>query len=189
MPIGGGLQAFHLVPGRVQLVDGPEGIVDPRVQVETDRGFRHGNDARRGCQGDVLDFLKGPVESGQNAVELDCHRERHRPTRGVIGLAGGRAGIGNVVRMVLGLKHVEQVRPECLGGFDDVGAFGVLLVGHREIRGGPMHADAGAHEGVDELGGGQEVGLIRRHNEAARVAIGRLVEQLVKLPGLRPRLS
>jgi hypothetical protein len=51
-----------------------------------------------------------------------------------------------------------------------------VLAGDVEGGGGPLHGDAGLHEGVDELDGGGEVGLVGGEDVAARIAVGGVVE-------------
>ena len=62
--------------------------------------------------------------------------------------------------MVLGLKHVEDVGAEGLGGFDDVGAGSIILAVCGEGCGRFEDGDSVLQERVDEFCGGGEVGLV-----------------------------
>ena len=55
-----------------------------------------------GLQLAVGDVLEGAVEGLEDAIEFDAHGIGEGPARGVIGGDGRAAGIGEVVRMVLG---------------------------------------------------------------------------------------
>ena len=72
--------------------------------------------------------------------------------------------------MVLRLEHVHHVRPERLRRLDDVRVRRIRLAVHGERRRRAVDRDAGLDQRVDELRRGAEVRLIRRDDEAARIA-------------------
>src|SRR5262245_24357066 len=85
--------------------------------------------------------------------------------------------------MSLGFEHIQDVRPECLSSFHDKRTSGIALAANVEARGRSIHRDAGFDQSVDELGCGQEVGLIRWNYESARVTFVGCVQKLEILQG------
>ena len=59
----------------------------------------------------------------------------------------------------------------------------VLLAADREVRLRPVDLDAGGDQDVDELGRGQEVGLVGGNDVAAGVALRRVAEELLERSG------
>jgi hypothetical protein len=72
--------------------------------------------------------------------------------------------------MILRLEHVEDVRPERLRGLHDVGPGGIGFATDVEWRRCAVHLHAVLDQRIHELGGGQEIALIRRQHIRPRIA-------------------
>ena len=139
---------------------------------------RRRRDLSRRRGDDVGDLFERAVEAVENAVELHPHRVRQVVAGHIVGWARWTAGIGNVVRMILRLEHVHDMRAERLRGLDHVRSRRIRLPCHRERRGRTVNDDAGLDQDVHELGRGEEVRLIGGQDEAARIAHLRIVEHV-----------
>ena len=165
-----------------QPVDGDERVVVLVIDDVADSAWAGGvgDLAGRGLD-HVGNLLERTIERLEDAIELQAHLERERPAGAVVGRNRRTAGILEVVRVILRLEHVEQVRAERLRALEDVGAGGILLARHRERRRRAMRGEAALDHDVDELGGGQEVAFARRQDVAARIAILGLLDDRVVL--------
>ena len=97
------------------------------------------------------------------------------------------ARIRNVVRIILGLEHVEHVRSEGLVRLDNEGAGGIADAIHNEWRCRAQDRDAIEQQGVDELRGRQKIRLIRGQDVPARIARLRLARCVMRRH--RPRIA
>ena len=121
------------------------------------------------------------LEAVQDPVELDPHLVGQSVAGHVIRRLGRAARIFQVVRVILRLEHVEDVRAIGLGRPHDIRAGGIGLAGDREGLGRLVHVDAGLDQGVEEGDDGGHVGLIGGDHIAARVAaLRRLQHRLVQ---------
>ena len=109
-------EPVDLVPRGVQPVDRRERVVRLMAEQEAVRPARVRDRPRHGARVPLRDLLERPVEALQDAVELDPHLDRQRPARVVVRRGRRRPRIEKIVRVVLRLEHVEDVRPEGLRG-------------------------------------------------------------------------
>ncbi len=125
------------------------------------------------------------VEAVENAVELHAHLVGERPTGVVVRATRRAAGIGEVVRVVLRLHHVEDLPARGLRRLDHERAGRIVLSrdGERPRRLVDVNADVA--ERVHELDRREEVRLIRRNDVAARIALVFRVEHVVVRVHLR----
>ena len=114
------------------------------------------------------------AERLQNPVELHSHLIGERPACVVVRRSRRAAGIRDVVRVVLRLEHVEDVRPKRLRRLHHVGACRVVFPAHFERHRGALDGDSGLDQRVDELRRGEKVRLIGRYDVPARVPVGRI---------------
>ena len=84
--------------------------------------------------------------------------------------------------MILGLEHVEHVRPERLCGHHDEGTVRIGLARGGERARGAVHGDVDLTQRVDELDRREEIGLVRRNDVPARIAVLRLPQLGPELP-------
>ena len=131
----------------------------------------------RGRDVPLGDVLERAGESLEDAIELDAHLERQRPARIVVRRGRRRARVGNDVRMILRLEHVEHVRPERLRGHHDERARWIALVRDVEVTRRAKDVDANCPESVHELCRRRKVSLRGRDDVSARVAQLRLPER------------
>src|SRR6266496_1000539 len=59
-------------------------------------------------------LFERPVEWIEYSIELNSHLKAKSPSRDVIRWSRRPTGIGNVVRMILRLEHVDDMRAACL---------------------------------------------------------------------------
>jgi hypothetical protein len=123
---------------------------------------------------DRTDLSERPFERVENAIELHAHLERERPAGVVVRRRRRRAGVRNDVRMILRLEHVEHVRPERLRGADHEGTRRVARPIDAERLARALDSYPILQQRVDELGRGQEIGLIRWNDIPARIAHSRI---------------
>ncbi len=162
-------QPRDVFPGSQQPVDRDEAVVRLMREVVAGRRGRAGNPAGgRLCE--VRQLFERTAEVFQDSIEAHSHLERERVARRIIRWRRRAARIRNVVRMILRLEHVHHMRPERLRGLHDIGVRRIRFAAHGERCRGTVNRDARLHQRVHELRGGAEVGLIRREDEAARVA-------------------
>ena len=156
-------------------VDRDEGVVDVVHNVAASVGGS-GHHAGHWSRDDVGDELEGAVEAVHDAIELDAHLPRQRPAGVVVRRGRRRARVGEVVRMLLLFEHVEHVRTKRLSALHHVGSLRVPGAGDREVRARSVDVHTTVEQRVDEFRRGQEVALVRRNDEAARVAIRRIAQ-------------
>src|SRR6266550_4465688 len=130
---------------------------------------------RSGSEPDKL--LERSVEWIEYPIELNSHLKAKSPARDVIGRSRRPTRIRNVVGMILRLEHVDDVRPERLRGFYDVGAGGIILPGYRERASCPLNIDSILHESVHKLHCGRKIRLVRRNDVATRITRCRRMKQ------------
>src|SRR5204863_5375111 len=104
----------------------------------------------------ALDRGKWPVEPLEDSIESHAHLVSQRPTRIVVWRSRSCPGIGKVVRMVLRLEHVENVRAERLRRFHDKRSRRVGLPANLKRRRCPLYGDAVPDQRVHELYRGQK---------------------------------
>ena len=143
------------------------------VAQEISLGIGRAGDSSRGRRGRA-DALEGSVEAIEDAVELDAHLKRQCPPGHVVGRRRRGAGIGDVVRVILWLEHVEHMGPKRLRGLHHERPRGIAPAADVERRGRAMHGDARLEQRVDEACRGRKVGLIARQDVAARVSRARV---------------
>src|SRR6185503_2988893 len=107
-----------------------------------------------------IDLFERPSQRGEHTVELYLHLHRQRPARDVIGRDRRTAGILEVVRMILRLEHVENVRAVGLVAGHEERTGRVWLPGDLERAGGTMNLHTIFEERVDEARRGGKVGLV-----------------------------
>src|SRR5436305_15164039 len=83
-----------------------------------------------------------PGEWIENAIELNAHLISKSPSGIVVGRRGRSTRVWNVVRVILRLKHVQDVRPECLSSLNDERVGRVALALNAERRGRTQNDDA-----------------------------------------------
>src|SRR5258707_12093505 len=88
-------------------------------------------------------FLERTIESVQDAIELHAHLKCQRVAGDIVRRNGRTTRITEIVGMILGLEHIENVRPECLRGFHYPGSARIMLAGNVEIRSSALNGDAG----------------------------------------------
>ena len=170
------LQPIDVAAGFEQTIRQHKGVVDLVAHEIT------GGGARADDRGDRRGFLvarygdERAVETVENAVKLHAHLHGQGPAGDVVGHLRRTARVGEVVGVILRLKHVHHEGTERLRGLHDVGPGRIRLARDLERRGGAFDRDAVAHEGVDKFHRRREISLIGRQNEAARIAVGRIVE-------------
>ena len=128
----------------------------------------------------VRHLLERAIEPLEDAVELDPHRVGDVVAGDVVRRARRAARIRDVVRVILRLEHVHHMGAERLRRLDDERSGGILLPADGERRRGAVRDDARLDQRVDELGGGEEVRLIGRQDEAARIARLRIAQHAVE---------
>ena len=74
--------------------------------------------------------------------------------------------------MVLRFKHIQHVRAEGLGRFDNIRTRRVPCLTYLEISRGPVHLHPRLEERIDELRRRGKISLIGRQDVAARIAPG-----------------
>jgi hypothetical protein len=84
--------------------------------------------------------------------------------------------------MILWFEEVEDMGPEGLVCFDDIGPCGVLFAGYGKGGGCLRYCDAGADECIDETGGSGEVGLVCGKDIAAGVPVDGISQYAVEEP-------
>ena len=129
--------------------------------------------SRKRCR-KAVDFFERPVEALEDAIELDSHREGQCVAGVVVRRNRRTTLVLEVVGVILGLEHVEDVWPERLGRLNHVGAGWVALPGHLEIARGPVNGDTVLDQRVQELDRRGEIRLVRRKDVSPRVPIFRL---------------
>ena len=75
----------------------------------------------------TFDFRERTVEAVQNAVEPNAHLHSERPASDVVGRYRRAAGITEIVRVILRLEHIENVRAESLRRLDYVRSSRIVL--------------------------------------------------------------
>jgi hypothetical protein len=113
-------QPRHILAGGEQAVQRQEAVVGLVAEVVPRHRLRS------------LDFARGRLREAsqlgqrqrrrqpiQNAIELDAHLERQRVSGVVVRPRWRRAGIRDVIRMILRLEHVHHVRTKCLRALHD----------------------------------------------------------------------
>src|SRR5438105_12872186 len=103
----------------------------------------------------TLDLLERTLEAIQDAVEFYCHLVGQRPTCNVVRRGGRRAGIGEIMGMILRLEEVQDVSTEWLPAPDDIRARRIFLSGHFEIFLRALRLDACVEQSIDKLSCGQ----------------------------------
>jgi len=121
-------------------------------------------------------FFEGAIDAVQNAVEANIHEVRERVTGGVVRRDRRTAGIAKVVGVVLGLKHIEHVRAECLRGLHDIRSGRIILSACRKLTRGAVDRNAAFQQDVDELDRSWEIGLVGRKDVGTGVPQFGLVE-------------
>ena len=106
----------------------------------------------------------------QNSVEPDPHLQRERPARIVIRRGWRRTRIGEIVRMILRLEHVENLRAKRLRGLHDERTCRVCPPAGAKLRRRPMHRHAVPYQRIHELRGCKKVWLAGRNDVAAGIA-------------------
>ena len=166
----------HVVAGAQQAIDGHERVV--LMVAHQIAGRRPPRRARRPPAGRSREQdLERAVECLEHAIELHAHLERQRPAGVVVRRHRRPARVGDVVRVLLRLEHVEHVRAERLRRLHHERPGGIALPLHREAARGAMHGDAGLEQRAGELDRGQEIRLVGRQDVAARVALARVAEE------------
>uniref|UniRef100_A0A0N5A4K1 LigA n=1 Tax=Parastrongyloides trichosuri TaxID=131310 RepID=A0A0N5A4K1_PARTI len=125
---------------------------------------------------DIAHALGRRLEAVQDAVELHAHLHGQGVARGVIGQFGRAARILQVVRVVLRLEHVQNVRAIGLGRLHHIGTRRIGLSPNGEGARRPLHIHPGLDQAIQEGDGGGQVGLVRRDDIAARIAPGRVAQ-------------
>ncbi len=161
-----------------QAIGGDEGIVDLVVE-QVPGGLRRRARCDRCGFGKTADLLEWAVETIEYPVELDPHLVGQCPAGVVVWRNRRAARILQIVRMILRLEHIQNVRAKCLCGHDDVGTGRIALAAGLEIRGRSMDGHPGLDQRIDEFDGGQEIRLIRRDDVSARITVFGLAQHLV----------
>src|SRR5437868_14874691 len=107
--------------------------------------------------GETVDLLKRAVKAVEDAIKLHAHLKGHCPAGRIIRRRGRAARIWNVVRMILRLEHIEDVRTEGLRALHHVRACRISFAVDLKSARRAMNGDAGLDEDVDKLGRGQKV--------------------------------
>ena len=143
------------------------------AQQETRGALCVGDTSRKQCR-KAVDSFERPVEALEDAIELDSHREGQCVAGVVVRRNRRTTLVLEVVGVILGLEHVEDVWPERLGRLNHVGDGWVALPGHLEIARGPVNGDTVLDQRVQELDRRGEIRLVRRKDVSPRVPIFRL---------------
>src|SRR6185503_1065239 len=121
-----------------QAIDRREAVVHLMTEVVTGGRLRQpwtrGGVSQRAGRNlrEVRQCHEWAVEAVENAIELDAHRVCERVTGRVVWRRWRPARVRDVVRMILRLEHVEDVRPESLRRLYDERVGRIALAVHRE---------------------------------------------------------
>src|SRR5215831_15287310 len=110
------------------------------------------------CRFDLFDRQLSAlaIEAVENSIELYAHRVRKRPPGVVVGPCRRSAGIRKIVRVVLGLEHIQNVRTICLIGLYDIGSGRVRLAGGGKGRVGMLDFNAVLDKSIEKFDGCQK---------------------------------
>ena len=150
-------QRVHLFPTRQQTIHCGECVVYGVTESISGRGRTN---ALTRWPGESDDRRERPAERIQDSIELDTHLICESPTCIVVWGCRRPTRIRNVIGVILGLEHVEDVRSERLCCLHDVRPLRVIFSVDDERRRGPVHCNAGLDQRVDEFRRGEKVGLI-----------------------------
>src|SRR6516164_1249770 len=96
----------------------------------------------------------GAIEAVKDPIELYAHNVRQRPSRVVIGPGRRSARIRKIIRVVLGLEHIQDVRAISLIRLDYIRPGWVRLAGDGERRVGMLNFNAVLDKSIQKFDGG-----------------------------------
>ena len=172
-------QPVHILARRKQTVDRLEAVVYLVAQQITRRTasidfpLGHGQKA--------VDLFKRPAEIIEHAVELNPHLIRQRPSGTVVRSNRRPTRKPEVVRIILRLKHVQQMRAEGLRRLEHNRTLRILLARYLKVRCRLQCRQTHPLQRVRKLHRRVEIRLIRRQNITARVPPFRLKQLRVIL--------
>src|SRR5579883_2990686 len=120
-------------------------------------------------------LLERAVEAIQNTIELDPHLKGQCIAGDVVWWNRRSAGISEIVRMILRLEHIQNVRPERLCRFHHPRSRRITFARDLETARRAHNYDAVLDESVDELRRRRKIRLVSRQNVPARIAPRRIV--------------
>ena len=169
------LQPIHGLASRQQPVHRDERVVGLVGPAEGPTRACGGNHPRRRLR-EPVDGLERAVDRVEHAVEPHAHLEGQRIAGHVVRANRRPARIREVVRIVLRLEAVHEVRAERLRGLHDEGARRIRPAAELKWPGGPQDRHAVLDQRVGEFDRGEKVGLVGRNHVASGVARRRVVQ-------------
>src|SRR5215510_6431628 len=131
--------------------------------------------------GEAVYLFERPVESIENSLEFDTHLQGKCPAGIIIRRDGRSSGVTEIVRMILWLEHIEDVRSKCLSSFHYIRTGWIVFSVDLESAFCGVDTHAGLDQSIDEFGCSRKVRLIGRQDISARIAFFGSSHRLIKL--------
>src|SRR5262245_8266936 len=120
--------------------------------------------------GEAVYLFEWSVKTIEDSLEFDAHLHGECPAGVIVRRDRRPSRITEIVRMILWLEHIEDVRAECLSGFDYVRAGRKVFSIDLKSAFSDVYTHAGFNKSVDEFGSSRKVRLIGRQDISARIA-------------------